>query len=150
MPHQVQNRPFSKENIVTILQSYKIRLNSNKHLDFDDCPCLADDDYIKLTRFACTQHIHVLSYVPATALKNSVTRSTRSALAYLLMKRKLRLSNSVLASLVDVNSKRQMSRIISNALVVLVQHFMPHFLCLAHLTRQELSTNIRHQYLVVC
>ena len=137
MPHQVQNRPFSKEGVVTILQSYKTRLNNNKHLDFDDCLCLTDADYIKLTGFTRAQHNHVLSYILATALKNSVTRSLGSALAYLLMKLKLGLSNSVLASLVGVNNKRQMSRIISNARVALVQHFMPHFLDLAHLTRQD-------------
>ena len=137
MSHQVQNRPFSKESIVTILQSYKTRLNNNNHLDLDDYLRFTDADYIKLTGFTRAQHNHVLSYIPATALKNSVTRSLRSALAYLLMKFKLGLSNSVLASLIGVNNKRQMSRIISNALVALVQHFTPHFLGLAHLTRQD-------------
>lgn len=137
MPHQVQHRPFSRENIVTMLQLYKTRLSSNKHLDFDDCLSLTDADYMKLTGFTRAQHNHILSYIPATALKNSVTRSARSALAYLLMKLKLGLSNSVLGSLVGIDNKRQISRIISNARVALVQNFVPHYLGLAHLTRQD-------------
>ena len=64
-------------------------------------------------------------------------RSARSALACLLMKLKLGLSNSVLASMVGITDKREMSHIISGARIALAQHFVPHYLGLEHLTRQD-------------
>ena len=137
MPYKVQNRSFSSEDLVNMIQSYRKRINSNKHIDFDDCLSLTDDDYMKLTGFSRAQHNHILSFIPSTALKSSVTRSPRSALAYLLMKLKLGLSNSILASLTGINDKRYMARIICNARVALARHFVPHYLGLAHLTRQD-------------
>jgi hypothetical protein len=98
---------------------------------------MTDADYTKLTGFTRAQHTRILSYIPSTALKNSVTRSARSALGCLLMRLKLGLNNSVLASMVGVSDKRQLSRIISNARVALAQHFVPHHLDLDHLTRQD-------------
>jgi hypothetical protein len=98
---------------------------------------LADDDYKNLTGFTRAQHNHILSYIPATALKNTATRSTRCALGCLLMKLKLGLSNSVLATMLGIGDKRQVSRIISSARVALAEHFVPHHLGLAHVTRQD-------------
>jgi hypothetical protein len=122
---------------MNILQSYRGRVTSKKHLDFDDYLRMTDADYTLLTGFTRAQHTRILSYIPPTALKNSVTRSARSALACLLMKLKLGLSNSVLASMVGISDKRQMSHIISSARVALAQHFVPHHLGLDHLTRQD-------------
>ncbi|CAF4738959.1 unnamed protein product [Rotaria socialis] len=99
--------------------------------------CLADADYIKLTGFTRAQHAHILSHISTTSLRNSATRSARSALAYLLMELKLGLSGSVLASMVGVDSKRQMSRIICEARVSVTKHFVPRYLGLAHLTQQD-------------
>ena len=67
---------------------------------------LTDTDCVKLTEFTRTQHTQILSRISPGAVKNSTTRSVRSALAYLLMKLKLGLSNSVLASMVSIDSKR--------------------------------------------
>lgn len=137
VPHKVEDRFFSQQNLINMLQSYRARINSNKHLDFDDPLRMTDSDYTKLTGFTRVQHTYILSYIPPTALKNSTTRSARSALACLLMKLKLGLSNSVLASMVGVGDKRKMSHIISSARVALTQHFVPRHLGLDHLTRQD-------------
>ena len=53
------------------------------------------------------------------------------------MELKLRLKNSVLASVAGVDSKRQISHIISSARVTFVQHFVPCYLGLVHPTRQD-------------
>lgn len=120
-----------------MLQSYRTRINSNKHLDFDDCFSLDDDDYVKLTGLGRAQHNHILSFIPSAALENSISRSYRSALAYLLMKLKLGLSNSVLTSSTGVQNKRYIARIISSVRVALAQQFVSLYLGLAHLTRQD-------------
>ena len=137
VPYKVEDRLFYRKSLTNLLQSYRLRVNSNKHLDFDEPLSLTDGDYVKLTGFTRNQHTQILSHIPSTALKNSTTRTARSALGYLLMKLKLGLSNSVLASMTGINSKRQMSHIISSARVALAQHFVPCYLGLAHLTRQE-------------
>ena len=98
---------------------------------------LTDTDCVKLTGFTRTQHTQILSHIPPGAVKNSITRSVRSALAYLLMKLKLGLSNSILASMVDIDSKRQMGRIMSGVRMALTQHFVPRYLGLAHVIRQD-------------
>lgn len=90
-----------------------------------------------LTGFTRAQHDTILSYIPTTALKNSTTRSARSALAYLLMKLKLGLSNSILAAIVGVKDKRQMGHIITSVRVALAKHFVPHYLGLGHLARED-------------
>ena len=98
---------------------------------------LTDTDCVKLTGFTCTQRTQILSHIPPGTVKNSTTRSVRSALAYLLMKLKLGLSNSILASMVGIDSKRQMGRIISGVRMALTQHFVSRYLSLAHITRQD-------------
>ena len=70
-------------------------------------------------------------------MSSSTTRSVQSTLGYLLMKLKLGLSDSVLASMVGIESKRQMNRIISNVRAALIRHFVPSYLGLAHMTRQD-------------
>ncbi|CAF3434108.1 unnamed protein product [Rotaria socialis] len=59
VPRKAQYRRFSPQTLINLLKSYRTRLNSNKHLDFDECMCLTDADYIKLTGFTRAQHILV-------------------------------------------------------------------------------------------
>ena len=79
----------------------------------------------KFTAFTRAQHTRILSYIPPAALKNTVMRSARPALACILMKLKLGLSNSVLASMVGITDKRQTSRIISGARIAACSTFRP-------------------------
>ena len=137
LPYKVEDRLFSQKDLMNILESYRAKVTSKKHLDFDDCVSIPDSDYKILTGFTRAEHSHILSHIPPSALKNSLTRSARSALAYLLMKLKLGVSDSVLAAMVGVSDKRQMSLIISSARDALVQHFVPNYLGLRHLTREE-------------
>ena len=98
---------------------------------------LTDTDCVKLTGFTGTQNTQILSHILPDAVKNSTTGKVRSALAYLLMKLKLGLSNSILVLMVGIDSKRQMDRIISGVRMALTQHFVPRYLGLAHITRQD-------------
>ena len=136
-PYKVQSRPFCVKDLMSILDSYRAKVNSRKHLDFDDYLSIPDASYKLLTGFTRAEHRRILSHIPPSALKNSLTRSARSALAYLLMKLKLGVSDSVLAAMVGVSDKRQMGFIISSARDALVQHFVPRYLGLRHLTREE-------------
>ena len=137
IPHRFDYRIFSSQRILNIFESYRARLDGKKHLDFDEYTSLTDTDYVKLTGFTRVQHNQILSHIPSAALRNSTTQSARSALGYLLMKLKLGFSDSALSSITGVHSKRQISRIISSARVALAQHFVPVYLGLSHITRQD-------------
>ena len=137
MPHKMEYRLFSAQRLINVLQLYRTRLNCRKHLDFDGCMSLTDTDYVKLTGYTRAQHAQILSYIPSGAMKNSTTRSVRSALGYLLMKLNLGLSDSVLASMVGIGKQTANGSIISSVQVALAQHFVPSYLDLAHMTRQD-------------
>jgi hypothetical protein len=78
--YKVENRPISRQNLMNMLQTYRARVNSKKHLDFNDYLYMTDADYTKLTGFTRAQHTQILSCIPSTALKNSVARSALSML----------------------------------------------------------------------
>lgn len=137
VPYRLDYRLFSPQHILNLLETYRARVNSKYYINFDEGTSLTNIDYIQLTGFTRTQHNQILSHIPAGALKNSTTRSVRSALGYLLMKLKLGVSDAVLASITGVHSKRQISRIIASVRVALAEHFVPSYLGLSHITRQD-------------
>ncbi|CAF4939249.1 unnamed protein product, partial [Rotaria socialis] len=112
--------------------------NSNKNVDLDDPLSLSDIEYKNLTGFTRTQHDRVLSYIPASALKTSINRSPRYAIACLLMKLRLGVSNSVLASMLGIDNKRKVTDIIHSTSAALVKYFVLHYLGLAHINREEI------------
>jgi hypothetical protein len=132
---------FGVNYIIDIMQKLRTEVNTNKHLNFDDGFSLSDTDYKNLTGFTRAQHDHILTYIPPSALKNSINRSPRCAIACLLMKLRLGLSNSVLASLLGIDNKRRVTDIIQSARLALSQHFAPHHIGLAHISRQDVIQN---------
>ena len=49
--HKLENRLFSGQKLINLLQSYRTPLNNNKHFNFDDCTRFTDADYVKLIGF---------------------------------------------------------------------------------------------------
>ena len=150
-PYKSDRQIFDCNYIISIMRKLRTIINNNKRIDFDDPFCLSDTDYKNLTGFTRAQHDRVLSYIPSTALKNSINRSPRCTLACLLMKLRLDLSNSVLASMLGIDNKRKVSDIIHSARMALMKFFVPHYLGLKHITRQEViqkhTSNIATQLL---
>jgi hypothetical protein len=135
--YKVDYEIFNSNYMINIIQNLRTIINSNKHIDFDDPFSLSDSDYKSLTGFTRAQHDRVLAYIPPTAVRNSINRSLRCALACLLIKLRLGVSNSVLASMLGINNKRKVSDIIHSARHALVKYFVPHYIGLAHITREE-------------
>ncbi|CAF1314932.1 unnamed protein product [Rotaria magnacalcarata] len=131
-------RIFNLNYIVNTMQKLRKMVNSKKNVDFDDPLSLSDIEYKNLTGFTRTQHDHVLSYIPASALKTSINRSPRCAIACLLMKLRLGVSNSVLASMLGIDNKRKVTDIIHSTSAALIKYFAPHYLGLAHINREEI------------
>ncbi|CAF4605578.1 unnamed protein product, partial [Rotaria socialis] len=129
-------RIFNLNYIVNTMQKLRKMVNSNKNVDFDDPLSLSDIEYKNLTGFTRTQHDHVLSYIPAGALKTSINRSPHCVITCLLMKLRLGVSNSVLASMLGIDNKRKVTDIIHSTSAALVKYFVPHYLGLAHINRE--------------
>lgn len=136
--YKVREEPFDLNHNMNTMRKLQSMVNSNKHINFDDGFSLSDLDYKSLTGFTRAQHDLILSHIPSSALKNSINRSPRCAVACLLMKLKLGLSNSVLASMLGIDNKRKVSDIIYSARLTLSKYFVPNYLGLAHISRQEI------------
>ena len=128
---------FDSSCIINTMQELRTVINSYKHIDFDDAVSLSDNDYKNLMGFTRAQYDRILTYIPTTSLRNSINRSPRCALACLLMKLRLGVSNSVLASILGIDNKRKVSDIVHSTRTALMRYFVPHYLGLAHITRQE-------------
>ena len=136
--YKTNYKTFDCSNINNTLEKLRTMVNSNKHIDFDAAFSLSDTDYKNLTGFTRAQHDRVLAYIPSTALKNSINRSPRCALACLLTKLRLGLSNAILATMLGIDNKRKVNDIIRSTRLALVKYFVPHYLGLAHISRQEI------------
>ena len=112
-------------------------INSNKYLNFDDPFCLFDTNYKNLIGLTRTQHDHILTYIPPVTLKNAINRSPRCALACLLIKLRLGINNTVLASMLGIRDRRKADDILNSVRLALMNYFVPHYLGLAHITWKE-------------
>ena len=75
--------------------------------------------------------------LPPVSLRNTQNRTTRTAVACLLMKLRLGISNQVLATLFSFLDKRTVARTIHSARKALVGYFVPRFLGFEHISRKE-------------
>ena len=62
-PYKIASRLVSQQNLHHILQMYRKKFSSRKHIDFDDCFSLSDAEYKILTGFNRSQHDQILSYI---------------------------------------------------------------------------------------
>ena len=106
-------------------------------LDFDSSTCLAPDNYYVLTGLIRKDFDNLCSCLPPVSLRNTQNRTARTAVACLLMKLRLGISNQVLATLVSFPDKGTVARTIHSARKPLVGHFVPRFLGFEHISRKE-------------
>ena len=106
-------------------------------LNFDDLARLSPDNHYVLTGLSLQNFDNLCSRIPPTALKNTQNRSSRTAIACLLMKLRLGVSHEVLATLLAFKDKRTVSRVIHSARKALVEHFVPRFLGFGHIKRHD-------------
>lgn len=106
-------------------------------MNFDDSARLSSDNYYVLTGLNLQSFDNLCSRIPPTALRNTQNRSSRTAIACLLVKVRLGVSHEVLATLLAFKEKRAVSRVVHSARKALVEHFVPHFLGFEHIKRRD-------------
>ncbi|CAF3381748.1 unnamed protein product [Rotaria socialis] len=114
-------------------------LVKNPPLNFDDAKvCLPEKAYQVLMGITRDQFDDLCSHIPRSKLRTSDLRTSRTAIAMLLVKLRLGISHETLCTLFGLENKRQVSRILDSANIALKQHFVPKYLGFNHITREEI------------
>ncbi|XP_018401795.1 PREDICTED: uncharacterized protein LOC108778963 [Cyphomyrmex costatus] len=129
--------PFSDLNANELMELLSaLRQQARKAgLDFDNCTALTDEDYSRLTGLCKSQFDHVLECVRDN-IRHTTNRSPRKCVALCLMKLRTGLSHSILSTLFAMD-KRQIGRSIATARKALSKCFVPRYLGIEHISREE-------------
>ena len=103
-------------------------------LNLDNADEMTDEDYIRLTGITKNQFNDV--HESLSSLRSTSTRSSRTALAMLLVKLRTGLSLAVLSTLFGMK-KTTCSKAIYSARVSLMSNFVPKYLGLPHIERNK-------------
>ena len=103
-------------------------------LDFEGTTRLTSDNYCVLTGLNRKDIDNLCSCILLASLRNTQNRTTRVAIACLLLKLRLDVSHQVLAVLFSFPDKVTVSRVIHSARKALIAHFVPRFLGFQHIS----------------
>ena len=99
---------------------------------------MSDVDYIMLTGISKLQFDEVLSHL--SSVRSTSVRSSRTALAPLLVKIRIGLSLAVISTLFGIG-KKSCRKAIHSARAALMTSFVPKHLGLAHINRNKVISN---------
>ena len=129
----------TSEDIKELLNEVRsIALHGSHTLKFDNSNAMSDEDYIRLTGISKLQFDEVLSHL--STVRSTSVRSSRTALALLLVKLSTCLSLAVISTLFGIGIKF-CSKAIPSARAALMTSFVPKHLGLAHINRNEAISN---------
>ena len=137
-PSLIEYKKFTSNDIQLLINKWQIIFEKQKRLDFENSISLSDDEYKTLTSLSKVQFDDLISRIVTSNIRNTSNRSIRTAVAIMLCKLRLGLSNSILAILFQLPNKRAISRAIESARAALMQNFVPDNLGFNHVTRREI------------
>ena len=150
-PSIVQVMKFNASDVQLLIDQWWIRFQEQKRLNFDDPRYVSDDECKVLTSLSKVQFEDLVCQISESGIRNSSNRSIRTAVAILLCKLRLGMSNAFLAVLFQLPDKRTVSRCIESARTALMNRFVPKNLGFSHIRRNETihqHTSTLAQYLV--
>ncbi|CAF4655771.1 unnamed protein product [Rotaria sp. Silwood2] len=119
------------------LQSMLDEANQRPAIDFDVSDRLTDEQYFILTGITKDNFGDLCSRIPSSSLRRTQLRSAKQAIGCLLVKLRLGLSNSTLATLFSLPDVKAVSRILESARVSLMDYFVPRHLGFEHISRRD-------------
>ncbi|CAF3140890.1 unnamed protein product [Rotaria sp. Silwood2] len=120
------------------LESILDEANRRPAIDFDDSDRFTDQQYFILMGITKENYKNLCSSIPPTSLRKTELRSANQAIGCLLVKLRLGLNNSVLATLFSFPDERVVSRVLESARLSLMDHFVPKHLGFEHISRRDL------------
>ncbi|CAF1027433.1 unnamed protein product [Didymodactylos carnosus] len=94
-PHYIRRISLSCGDILGLFAKVTIMMNNEKRFNFDDMVNLTNEDHYNLTGLSKEQLDHLMTMLSTLNLRNSPYRSRRTAVACLLAKMRLGISNRV-------------------------------------------------------
>ncbi|CAF5013088.1 unnamed protein product, partial [Rotaria sp. Silwood1] len=137
-PSTIQYKKLSSNDVQLLINRLQIIFEKQKRLDFDNMESLSDDECKTFTSLSKVQFNELISFTSTFDIRNSTSRSIRNAIAILLCKLRLGLSNKLLAVLFQIPDKRAISRTLSSARAALMNKFVPENLGFNHVARREI------------
>ncbi|CAF1525916.1 unnamed protein product [Didymodactylos carnosus] len=140
-PHKIESTIFKTGDVQLLINTSQMLYNKKKRLDFDDCNAISNDEYYTLTSLNKAQFDNLIKEIAVSPIRNTSIRSIRTAVACLLCKLRLGLSNTVLGLLFELPDKRAVSRVIESARKALLESFVPDHLGFSHINRRQIIDN---------
>jgi len=137
-PSSIRYEKLGSDDIQLLITKWQMLFERQKRLDFDNAQSLSDDEYKTFTSLSKSQFDDLVSQISEYSIRNSSNRSIRTAIAILLCKLRLGLSNDMLAILFQLPDKRAVSRALESARGALMNDFVPHNLGFNHITRRKI------------
>lgn len=121
-----------------LINKWQILFERQKRLDFANPESLTENEYQTFTSLSKVQFNDLISQISTSDMRNSSNRSIRTAIAILLCKLRLGLSNRLLAILFQISGKKIISRVLESARTALMSRFVPYNLGFKHITRRQI------------
>ena len=137
-PLSVQYKEFDSNNVQVMIDTWQMFFQEQKRFNFDDDRSMTDDEYKCLTSLSKEQFNDLIDQIPSSDIRHSSNRSIRTAIAILLCKLRLGLSNHLLGILFQMPNKRIVARSIESARKVLMNSFVPYNVGFNHISRNEI------------
>ncbi|CAF3368995.1 unnamed protein product [Rotaria socialis] len=137
-PSSVQYRKLDSGDVQLIISECQSFCQIRKRLDFDNILSLPDGEYKFFTSLDKNEFDGLVSRVSKIDMRDSTNRSIRKAIATLLCKPRLGLSNRVLASLLQLPDELTVSRAIKSATSALMSTFVPLNFGFNRISRREI------------
>ena len=136
----------SGPSVFDLLQNVTNQFNSKLgRMDFTEAGSLQDVDFERLLGMNIEQFSDLFTYVK-NKLNTSCNRKPKNALAMFLMKLKLDLSQEFLGFFFEIHSQPRVSDTLKAVASALMESFVPQFLGVNHLIRNEYSLNHKSQF----
>ena len=113
--------------------------NRRPAIDFSDSDRFTDKQYFILMGITKENYKNLCTSIPSTSLRKTELRSANQAIHCLLVKLRLGLNNSVLATLFSFRDDRIISHVLEGTRLSIMDHFVHKHLGFEHISTRDVS-----------
>ena len=113
-PSSVQDMYFTAGDVRLLIDGWQMIFQQQKRFDFDSLGYLSEDDCETMIGLSKIQFEDLIQHFSSSNLRDSSNRSARTAIAILLCKLRLGISNRLLATLFQLPNQRVVSSVSVN------------------------------------
>ena len=140
-PSSVQGMRFTAGDVQLLIGGWQMIFQQQKRFNFDSIGYLSEDDCETMIGQSKIQFEDLIQHFSSSSLRDSSNRSVRTAIAILLCKLRLGISNRLLATLFQLPNQRVVSRCLESARRAMMDHFVSRCLGFEHISRDQVLKN---------